>query len=64
VVGLTGLVWLALAVVVNPVLARLQALPGRRLLHPSAEEDLSLRVSQLTACRAAALDAHTGSPLR
>lgn len=58
VVGLTGLVWFFLAVVLNPMLARLQAWTGRRLLAPSAEVDLSLRVSQLTASRAAALDAH------
>jgi signal transduction histidine kinase len=57
-VGLTGLGWFVVAVAVNPVLARLQALPGRKLLAPSAEVDLSLRVSQLSSSRAAALDAH------
>jgi signal transduction histidine kinase len=39
-------------------LARMQAWPGRRLLAPVAGTDLSLRVAQLTATRAAALDAH------
>lgn len=57
-VGLTGLAWFVLAIVINPLLARLQAWPGRQLLAPSADVDLSLRVSQLTATRAAALDAH------
>ncbi|NEA36845.1 sensor domain-containing protein [Streptomyces sp. SID13031] len=58
VVGLTGIAWFVIAVAVNPVLARVQAWTGRRLLSPSAEVDLSLRVSQLTSTRAAALDAH------
>ncbi|WP_432955938.1 sensor histidine kinase [Micromonospora haikouensis] len=39
-------------------LARLQAWPGLLLLSPVAGTDLSLRVAQLTATRAAALDAH------
>src|SRR6185436_18734869 len=47
-----------LAVVLGPGIARLQALPGRRLLPPGAGVDLSLRVVELTATRAAALDAH------
>jgi signal transduction histidine kinase len=45
-------------VALGPGMARLQAWPGRRLLPPSADVDLSLRVAQLSATRAAALDAH------
>lgn len=41
-----------------PGMARLQAWPGRRLLAPGPDADLTLRVEQLTATRAAALDAH------
>jgi signal transduction histidine kinase len=44
--------------VLAPGMARLQAWPGRRLLAPAADTDLSLRVAQLSATRAAALDAH------
>ncbi|QXJ21287.1 sensor domain-containing protein [Actinomadura graeca] len=44
-------------------MAWLQALPGRRLLVPTADSDLALRVAQLSATRAAALDAH-GAELR
>jgi signal transduction histidine kinase len=57
-VGLTGLGWLALVVGLSPGMARLQAWTGRRLLAPPAGTDLSLRVAELTATRAAALDAH------
>jgi signal transduction histidine kinase len=57
-VGLMGVGWLAIAVGLGPAMARLQAWPGRRLLAPAADADLSLRVAQLTATRAAALDAH------
>ena len=57
-VGLLGVGWLAISVGLGPGLARVQAWPGRRLLAPSAGADLSLRVAQLTATRAAALDAH------
>jgi signal transduction histidine kinase len=39
-------------------MARLQADPGRRLLAAGPDTDLSLRVAELTATRAAALDAH------
>ncbi|GAA4239729.1 sensor histidine kinase [Actinomadura meridiana] len=54
-----GLVWTVVLMVVAPGMARLQAWPGRRLLLSSAPEaDLSLRVAQLSATRAAALDAH------
>ncbi|MFF4240620.1 sensor histidine kinase [Actinomadura geliboluensis] len=45
-------------VVVGPATARLQAWPGRRLLAPPPDADLSLRVAELSATRAAALDAH------
>jgi signal transduction histidine kinase len=57
-VSLLGLVWLAIALYVTPAMAWLQALPGRRLLPPPAGTDLVLRVAELTATRAAALDAH------
>lgn len=50
--------WIALTVVLTPVLAWVQALPGRRLLGPPTGTDLSLRVAELTSTRAAALDAH------
>lgn len=55
-VGLLGLGWLVASLLMPPWLARVQAWPGRRLL--KADVDLSLRVAQLTATRAAALDAH------
>ncbi|WP_329261278.1 sensor domain-containing protein [Actinoallomurus sp. NBC_01490] len=57
-VAVFGVVLAVLFVVFGPALARLQAWPGRRLLAPSGEVDLSLRVAQLSATRAAALDAH------
>ncbi|MEV4898148.1 sensor domain-containing protein [Nonomuraea sp. NPDC055795] len=57
-VGLSGLLWLGLAIVLGPRLAVLQNLPGRRLLSPHASVDLSARVARLTATRAAALRAH------
>ncbi|MEU8189364.1 sensor histidine kinase [Micromonospora carbonacea] len=57
-VGLFGLGWLALVGYATPTLARLQELPGRRLLPPDPDADLVLRVAELTATRAAALDAH------
>jgi signal transduction histidine kinase len=56
-VGLLGLVWVAILLSLVPGMARLQAWPGRRLLTPPADSDLSLRITQLTATRAAALDA-------
>ncbi|MEV6305505.1 sensor domain-containing protein [Actinoplanes sp. NPDC051861] len=58
VVALTGVLWLALLVLGGRWLARVQAWPGRRLLSPAPGTDLTLRVAQLTATRAAALDAH------
>ncbi|MBM2619032.1 sensor domain-containing protein [Actinoplanes sp. LDG1-06] len=57
-VGLYGLAWVLLGLYLAPKLARLQAWPGRRLLSPPPGTDLSLRVAELTATRAAALDAH------
>ncbi len=57
-VAVLGVGWLLLAVSTGPALARIQARPGRRLLPPPPGFDLSLRVAELTATRAAALDAH------
>ena len=57
-VGVLGVGWLAAAIWFSPGLARLQAWPGRWLLPPPPGVDLSLRVAELTATRAAALDAH------
>lgn len=53
-----GLSWIAATVALTPGLVRVQAGPGRRLLRAAAGTDLSLRIIQLTATRAAALDAH------
>ncbi|MET0418140.1 MAG: sensor domain-containing protein [Actinoplanes sp.] len=58
IVATTGAGWLALAIGFTPALARAQAWPGRKLLTPPPGTDLSLRVAELTATRAAALDAH------
>ncbi|GAB2611505.1 histidine kinase [Paractinoplanes abujensis] len=58
VVGLYGLGWVLIGLYLAPKLARAQAWPGRRLLAPPPGTDLSLRVAELTATRAAALDAH------
>ncbi|RAY14626.1 sensor histidine kinase [Actinomadura craniellae] len=57
-VSFFGVLLAAVFVVLGPVTARLQAWPGRRLLAPPPDVDLSLRLAQLTANRAAALDAH------
>jgi signal transduction histidine kinase len=57
-VALLGLVLAVVFVALGPGLARLQAWPGRWLLPPTADVDLSLRVAELSATRAAALDAH------
>ena len=57
-VGLLGVGWLVAAVAGSPILARIQAAPGRWLLSPPPGVDLSLRVAELTVTRAAALDAH------
>ncbi|WP_346618898.1 sensor domain-containing protein [Blastococcus montanus] len=56
-VALLGLGWAALTVGAAPRMARLQARTARWFLTPPGT-DLSLRVAQLTASRAAALDAH------
>jgi signal transduction histidine kinase len=53
-----GLGFAALFAAAAPGIARLQALPGRRLLPPVGDVDLSRRIAELTATRAAALDAH------
>ncbi|MET7327194.1 sensor domain-containing protein [Nonomuraea sp. NPDC005650] len=50
--------WIVLTLALVPGLARLQAWPGRRLLAADPSTDLALRVAQLTATRAEALDAH------
>ncbi|MEV0379378.1 sensor domain-containing protein [Nonomuraea sp. NPDC050643] len=57
-VSLLGVGWLALALAIVPGMARLQAWPGRRMLSADPGTDLALRVAQLTATRAGALDAH------
>ncbi|GAA2382812.1 sensor histidine kinase [Dactylosporangium salmoneum] len=57
-VSLLGVAWLAVAVFGSRSLADVQAWPGRRLLPARADVDLSLRVTELTATRAAALEAH------
>ncbi|MET8233401.1 sensor domain-containing protein [Micromonospora sp. NPDC005298] len=57
-VAVVGVGWLAATVAFTPALARFQAWPGRWLLPPPPGVDLSLRVAELTATRAAALDAH------
>jgi signal transduction histidine kinase len=57
-VGLYGIGWLVAGVFLGPALARVQAWTGRRLLAPPPGTDLSLRIAELTATRAAALDAH------
>ena len=56
--GCLGLFWSAATFTLVPGLAWLQGLAGRRLLRPPPGVDLSLRVAELTATRAAALDAH------
>jgi signal transduction histidine kinase len=59
-VSLLGVGWLIVVIAVIPIMARVQAWPGRQLLPPDpASTDLALRVAHLTATRAAALDAHT-----
>ncbi|MEV4283476.1 sensor histidine kinase [Actinoplanes xinjiangensis] len=57
-VALVGVGFAVVAVFLGPGIARLQALPGRRLLPPRGDVDLSRRVAELTMTRAAALDAH------
>ncbi|WIM96405.1 sensor domain-containing protein [Actinoplanes oblitus] len=57
-VALIGAGWVVVSLVAGGRLARAQAWPGRRLLGPVPGADLGLRVAELTATRAAALDAH------
>ncbi|MEU2420219.1 sensor domain-containing protein [Streptomyces sp. NPDC007851] len=57
-VSMFGVGSLAVILGLSPAMARLQAAPGRRLLAAGPDQDLSLRVAELTATRAAALDAH------
>ncbi|MFD5893718.1 sensor histidine kinase [Streptomyces sp. NPDC060366] len=57
-VALLGLGWIAIILGLTPGMAGLQAKPGRRLLSAGPDADLSLRIAELTATRAAALDAH------
>ncbi|GAB3686401.1 sensor histidine kinase [Angustibacter aerolatus] len=57
-VALLGVPWLAAFLLVEPWIARAQALPGRLLLLGGDRDALSRRVAELTATRAAALDAH------
>lgn len=57
-VSAAGLAAAGVAIVVMPGMAWLQAWPGRRLLSPPAGSDLALRVAELNASRAAALEAH------
>ncbi|MEV0650472.1 sensor domain-containing protein [Phytomonospora sp. NPDC050363] len=58
-VAVASPVWIFLSVVLLPPLARLSDAMGRRYLSPRSDVDLSARISELTATRAAALDAHT-----
>ncbi|GAB2959893.1 sensor domain-containing protein [Amycolatopsis acidiphila] len=57
-VCLIGFAALVITVLVLPVIAWAQAWSGRRLLVPDDGTDLALRVAELKATRAAALDAH------
>jgi signal transduction histidine kinase len=57
-VFLLGVAATIVSTVLLPAMARLQAWPGFGLLSPAQGTDLALRVVQLTATRAAALDAH------
>ncbi|MDX3670033.1 sensor histidine kinase [Streptomyces europaeiscabiei] len=57
-VAMLGVGWIAIVVGLGPGVARWQGRPGRLLLAAGPETDLSLRIAELTATRAAALDAH------
>ncbi|WP_406306886.1 sensor domain-containing protein [Streptomyces sp. NBC_00885] len=57
-VAMLGVGWIAIILGLTPGMAGLQARPGRRLLASGPDTDLSLRIAELTATRAAALDAH------
>lgn len=58
IIAVLGFGWIVLALVGSPWGARAQASAGRRLLGPVPGTDLALRIAQLTATRAAGLDAH------
>ncbi|WP_329791323.1 sensor domain-containing protein [Lentzea sp. DG1S-22] len=58
VVALSGVFCAVFIAMLGPALVRVQEWPGRHLLTPPAGADLSLRIAELTATRAAALDAH------
>ncbi|TQN27786.1 histidine kinase [Haloactinospora alba] len=58
-VALMGVGWCAIVIGLGPGMARLQAYPGRALLGPPPGAELVDRITELTASRAAALDAHT-----
>ncbi|MGY0231901.1 sensor histidine kinase [Longispora urticae] len=58
-VALVSPVWIALSILVIPGLVRFHDHLGRRLLTARPGTDLSMRITELTATRAAALDAHT-----
>jgi signal transduction histidine kinase len=58
-----GAGWLVLTLVLVPLFARWQSWGARRLLAPTKDARLSERVTELTATRAAALEAH-GAELR
>lgn len=57
-VAALGCGWFAAIVLLAPAFGRFQAAPGRLLLPGPSGPDLTLRVVELTATRAAALDAH------
>ena len=57
-VTLMGIGWTTILVGLTPRMAQVFDRRGRRLLGPDPDADLSLRVAELTATRAAALDAH------
>lgn len=57
-VAMLGAGWVVIILGLGPGMARLQSRPGRELLAAGPETDLSLRIAELTATRAAALDAH------
>lgn len=52
-------VWLTLAVVLPPLMGRVHDRVGRAFLPARGNVDLAARITELTATRAAALDAHT-----
>ncbi|MFF0515556.1 sensor domain-containing protein [Streptomyces sp. NPDC004250] len=58
VVPLLAVGWIAIILGLGPGLARLQSRPAVRLLAAGPGTDLTLRIAELTATRAAALDAH------